>query len=379
MVGLYASIICDSRGKVNRLDIERELRTLSTNYRMNISRFDISDAVDEWIKGAQLARLYEIFLQIDTADSKSDRWTELAEAVFDCSDTSPEYVAAVLKKFVWQVKRKIRDMPVTDHLMPVILGPQGVGKSTLVNQMLSPVDELKLNVHFNMLTDDRNVEIWSSYVMFLDEMGYASKADIDTVKNVITASSLTRRPMATNSKITITQNATFIGCSNKELSQLVRDPTGNRRFAAIRMRSDADRDLINSIDWAPMWGRVDIEAADPMAGYRDVLAAQQDVTRERSRVEQWMDEFDGTCNIYQSSLIGKMGNLSAMNLYLCFQAYENAFYPSGYKTSKTDWDYEMTRLSKNSPDSMIFTKKRMANGNSYRWKNEQNQAALRLV
>ena len=217
------------------------------------------------------------------------------------------------------------------------------------------------------------------YVMFLDEMGYASKADIDTVKNVITASSLTRRPMATNSKIAVPQNATFIGCSNKELSQLVRDPTGNRRFAAIRMRSDADRNLINSIDWAKMWGSVKIEAADPMTEFRDMLSDQQDVTRERSRVEQWMDDFDGTCNVYQSALIGKTGNISAMNLYLCFQAYENAYYPSGYKTSKTDWDYEMTRLLKNAPDSMIFSKKRVASGNSYRWKNEKSEGALRLV
>jgi hypothetical protein len=377
-VDLMAAFHFDARSRMNRLDFERELRILSTNLRIGIAPADITDAVDEWFRKAHRERLHEIFCDVEAREPRFDApamWTKLAEGVFDCSDTSPEFVAAVLRKFIWQVKRKIRGMEVFDHLMPVILGPQGIGKSTLVNRLLGPVEELKLNVDFQMITDDRNVEIWQSYVMFLDEMGYASKADIDTVKNIITASTLTRRPMRTNSMVTIDQKATFIGCSNRELGQLVRDPTGIRRFVGIRMRSDADRGLINSLDWSLMWGDVRITDADPLAAHRSTLSEQQEESRELGRVEKWMADFDGANNSYQGG-INKAGNIPAIDLYRAFRDFEDEVFPGNFKTSKTDWDYEMARLKKNSPDAVIFEKKRGGTGIMYRWIGELN---LRVV
>lgn len=378
LIDLYAIFHCDAQSRLNRTDFERQLRVLSTNYRMGIMAADITDAVDEWMKTAFRERLHDIFLSVESREPSFDgqrEWERFADAVFDCDDTSPAFAAAVMRKFIWQVKRKIRGLPVTDHLMPVLLGPQGIGKSTLVNRLLGPVEELKLNVDFKMVTDDRNVEMWSSYVMFLDEMGYASKADIDSVKNIITAATLTRRPMRSNSKVTIDQSATFIGCSNREIAQLVRDPTGIRRFVGLRMRSDADRDLINAIDWFAMWGAVRVDEADPMADHRKVLAEQQEGSRERSRVEQWMVDFTGANNAYQAG-INKAGNINARDLYLAFREFEEEQFPGNYKTAKTDWDHEMARLQKNAPDAMIFDKKRGVNGMMYRWINERHLRAV---
>jgi len=381
-IDLYASFKSDAKGRMNRLDLERELRILCDQLKINITAQNISDAVEEWMKKAKRERLHDIFLAADCREPgyQADAvWTRLADSVFDCSETSADFVASVLRKFIWQVKRKIRGIEVTDHLMPVILGPQGIGKSTLVNRLLSPVEELKLNVDFKQVTDERNVAIWDSYVMFLDEMGYASKADIDAVKNIITATTLTRRPMRTNDMITISQNSTFIGCSNRELAQLVRDPTGNRRFVAIRMRTDADRTLINELDWAALWGSVSINDADPMSDHREMLAGQQEETRERSRVEQWMADFNGEGTAYHAG-VNKAGNISAANLYDGFREYEERVYPGHFKTAKTDWDFEMARLRKNAPDKVVFDHKRGGSGIMYRWKLDRNQrCALRLI
>jgi len=83
------------------------------------------------------------------------------------------------------VKRKIDRMPVTDHLMPVILGAQGTGKVHVDPQMLKPINELLGAVGpSRQLTDDRNTMLWKNYAIFLDEMGWASKSDMDTVKNI---------------------------------------------------------------------------------------------------------------------------------------------------------------------------------------------------
>jgi hypothetical protein len=122
-------------------------------------------------------------------------WNEIATKVFDTSEDEAGNIIAVLKKFIWQVKRKMRP---TDHQSP---GASNPGAST------------RRQIDFKMIEDDRNIDIWNSYILFLDEMGYASKANVDTVKHAITATNLVRRPMRTNNKVTVTQNASFIGAS----------------------------------------------------------------------------------------------------------------------------------------------------------------------
>lgn len=371
-VDLYASFLFDRKERFNRLDFERELRIFTAQHRLGFSRDDITDACEKWCATARDYRLYEIFGSIEAVDATFDadgEWLKFAAHAFDCEDSDSRFVAAVFKKFIWQVKRKMRGLPVTNHLMPVILGPQGIGKSTLVNAIMKPVEEIRLYADFGMITDERNVEIWSSYVLFLDEMSHAARADIETVKNVITASSLTRRPMRSNGKITIQQNATLIGCANKELAQLIKDPTGIRRFAGVRMRSDTDRDYLNGIDWPKMWGSVAMYDADPIAEFTEALATQQEGQRERGRVEQWMQDFDGTNHRYQAK-VSSSKRIKATDLYLAYQDYEADYYPGNYKMSKTEWDYEMSRLRKNHPEAVCFVKITASSGVVYKWAGE---------
>lgn len=381
IVDMSASFLIDAKTNINRLDLEREIRMFNSDFKMGFAREDIADAVEHWFKDAQKERLLEIYVKLEGKEAYCNApqaWLDLADKVFDCSETSPAFVAAVLRKFVWQTKRKMRNLPVTDHLMPVVLGGQGIGKSTFVNRFLSPVEELKLNVDFKMITDDRNVDIWSSYVMFLDEMGYASKADIDSVKNVITATRLTRRPMRTNAQVTIGQNATFIGCSNKELGQLIRDQTGIRRFVGIRMRADADHAFINTAHWALMWSDVGLHDADPMVGFKAQLGAMQEETRELARVEQWMAEFDGRALAYEDK-VNRAGNITGANLYLAFREYEEEMFPGNFKTSKQEWDQEMNRIKNNQPGAMIFKKDRGTAGTMYRWMGERAEKGTSSV
>lgn len=380
LTDLYATFVCDHATRLTRSGVERELRMLCDELKIGIRDQAISDAMKVWTDDRKRHRLYEIYTDIATNDAGFDAdaaWLGMAEAVFDCSDTSPAFVAAVIQKFFWQVKRKMRGWEISNHLMPVILGPQGIGKSTLVRAMLKPVAEVALNVDFKMVTEERNIDIWDSYVMFLDEMGYASKADIDAVKNIITASTLTRRPMNTNARDIVLQKATLIGCSNKEVGQLVKDPTGNRRFAGIRMRANVDRAFVNAIDWATMWRSVDAKGADPMNGFETMLADQQEQDRETSRVEQWMADFDGCSNVWHAK-INKAGNIAAKDLFLVFSEYEIENFPSGHKLSKNDWHQEMRRLSNNSPEKVIFTKSISRGQTMYRWK-DSPQSFIRLV
>src|SRR5690606_33804221 len=94
---------------------------------------------------------------------------------------------------------KALGLKITNHLMPVLLGPQGKGKSTFVLDFLTrPVSELCASTDFSEIQDGRTAELWKHLVLFLDEMGHAAKADIDVIKNRITSPTITYRPMGTN-------------------------------------------------------------------------------------------------------------------------------------------------------------------------------------
>ncbi|MBL0402903.1 hypothetical protein JKG68_02875 [Microvirga aerilata] len=359
---------------LNFMDFERQLRILNDNLRLNFSRDAISDALTQWYENSKKARLFYLFGQVGMGRTRGvgvvgvdQMWTDLAEKVFDTSHDGPDFIIAVLKKFIWQVKRKIRNsanvmLPVTNHLMPVILGPQGKGKSTFVNMFIAPLKELTLEVDFKMIEDDRNIDIWNSFILFLDEMGYASKANVDTIKNAITATTLTRRPMRSNSKVTVSQNATFIGCSNKTLAQLIKDPTGIRRFVGLQFSANPCWNTMNQIDYLKLWLSVDPNTEDPMLPFMDLLKDRQEEEREKGRVEEWLAQFEpsaGPAKEYGKTFYGlsKAGKIAAKDLFELYSEWEGVMFPGSYgRMSVNEWGHEMKRLLDNDPASVPFEK-----------------------
>jgi hypothetical protein len=279
-------------------EFQREVRIVAREFLLPFGADELNDASERWYDEVCRDRLWQIKASIDYSDSVMVRQRgqaslrRLAETCFDCSD-GVDFVVAVFNKFIWQVKCKIEGLPVTDHLMPVLLGVQGNGKSTLIRKMLEPIAELVARADFSEITDNRNIRLWRNFVIFMDEMGWASKADVDTVKNVITADTLDRRPMRSNSLESVQQNATLIGASNSlELSDLIRDTSGTRRFASLTMIDQPDRSAVNDIDWSEVWQSVDETAADPMNAVRAVLQAKQEAERPKHPIEHWISMLD---------------------------------------------------------------------------------------
>ena len=279
-------------------DLRRNLRLESSVNQLGYSRSEIDDAVASWIADQSRRIRLNLFSAIKykkgryTGPEGQKKWADIERGCFDTSETSQGYAVAVLKKFIHQVKRKALGLPVTHHLMPVLTGAQEKGKSTFVTSFTSPLVDLLKNVDFKMVTDEKIIDIWSSSILFFDEMGGAGKSDAATVKNVITASTVTRRPMGSNSTIVVPQMATFIGCANESLSQLFRDTTGLRRFGELVWLKDPDWSVLQNIDWIELWSSVDENGPDPIieADMTSMLKAQQSLSRNQSPTEVWARE-----------------------------------------------------------------------------------------
>jgi len=255
----------------------------------------IADAVSTWLKSAKQERRTNMLLSIayekgiPTGPVGDAMWEKMEKAAFDVTTTAPGFAIAIMKKFMWQVKRKASGLYITDHLMPVITGKQGSGKSTIVMNMLKPINDAMRMADFRSIVDDRNIELWDSLVLFFDEMSGAKKADMDIVKQAITAASLTRRPMRTTDSVTVKQRSTFIGCSNDCLTEIIRDTTGGRRFAELTFSDTPDWNAMNEIDWEMLWKSVDEHGEDPSLHCFTILKTQQEANRNQTSVEMWAE------------------------------------------------------------------------------------------
>lgn len=201
---------------------------------------------------------------------------------------------AVLEHFVWQVKRKMHSLPVSYHLMPVFVGRTGSGKSQALERFLAPLDLLvESGVDFGIFADERNWHLFGEkYVFLFDEMSKARKADVESLKNTITAKEKSFRRLHTNTTNTVQQKATFIGASNDPVSSLIIDPTSARRFWEIRTKDKCDWDTINNVKMLEIWKSVDETQIKPaILDVWDRISEEQNKNvRAKSNPELWFEE-----------------------------------------------------------------------------------------
>ncbi|MCW2412952.1 MULTISPECIES: virulence-associated E family protein [unclassified Sphingobium] len=342
--------------------LSREMRLVVARLNLGYRDTVLADAFSAWqaqlLREAKIAVFTSIAFEKGTATGKRGRemWETVERACFDVSATQPGFAVAVLKKFIWQVKRKARNLPVTNHLMPVITGPQGLGKSEFVKAMCAPLEDLMRSVDFNLLCDGKTMDVWSSPVLFLDEMGFVGRQSMDQIKNLITTPQVTIRAMRQNEAVMLPNKATLIGCTNRSLGELIRDDTGVRRFAELEWSRTPNWEASNAVDWMLLWQSVDELGEDPMmgAGMMGALRTQQEENRNQSSVEQWARLHGKDIQTWKS------GN----DMHADFREWEKDAFPIA-NTNVLMFGRQLTHLISTVPD-FPMQKQRTKSGVQYR-------------
>ena len=199
--------------------------------------------------------------------------------------------------FIFRVKNHMRYRWFNSaHLMIVLQGVQGDGKTFALDHFLSVLGDLSAHASLEVLRDKSMSYQFSVLpVMMFEEMAGAGKADIDALKAIMTDDKKLLREIykaASIRKIV----STFIGASNKDIRNLIRDETGNRRTIQFESNRKVPREAIRAIDVAKIWKSVDENALEPPQYASEenaaLIAAVQEGQRVLGPVEQWLLECD---------------------------------------------------------------------------------------
>jgi hypothetical protein len=266
----------------------------------------------------------------------SGNLSELRKFAFVLTGKDDEACVAVLAHFIWQVKRKVFGLKVQYHMMPILTGVQGNGKSTAIRQkFLSPVDDFIATPTLADLADRRHYEAYQfNYVVFCDEMEQADSTDVDGLKNFITAERQTAREMYSTTMLEFRQNCTPIGCTNKSLATLIYDPTGMRRFYEIATDSNMPDNWkeLDRIDYKKMWQQVDENIPGPscyIMPLKLTIETHQEQLRVQDPIELFLDESGAAMTPNAEILKVKASEFYADYKMFCAR--------NGHKTKASNW------------------------------------------
>jgi len=237
---------------------------------------------------------------------------------------------AILAHWVWSVKRKMADTNVVHHIMPILYGKQGGGKTVALEKLIEPIQNYRLDIKMNQMTDPRYFTAMSeNYVMVFDEMQGAQRTEIDILKNQITTKFNDSRKMGTTDVTRIRQACSFIGATNRPVDEQIIDTTGMRRFWQMNCLPTFNRELLGSIDFKALWQGIDEKKPDGyIVPYLPEISIVQDQMTAKDDVQAFIDEF--------SLVVGTSGAVDVVSGDM-FSVYTEWCAKNGIKGSNNVW------------------------------------------
>lgn len=211
---------------------------------------------------------------------------------FGAEDTA--YTRAV-SKYLWTaLAGRVVTPGVKADMVPILVGGQGVGKSTGVAAMC-PATDFFTEVSFHEKEDDLARRMRGRLIGEIGELRGLHTRELETIKAFITRTHESWVPKYREFAVNFPRRIVFVGTTNKD--EFLADDTGNRRWLPVRV-TQADVDAIRR-DRLQLWaeGRamydligIDYQDAEGLAG-----AVHDDHTIRdhwEEAIDLWLDEPD---------------------------------------------------------------------------------------
>ena len=204
-----------------------------------------------------------------------------------------DYVKEVTRKmFIAAVKRLYEPGCKFDYML-VLVGPQGAGKSTIIQMMAKNwfSDSLK-----NFDSKDAGEHLQSAWIFEFGELAGMTKTEVDEIKQFITKRSDKYRVAYDRVVTDFPRKCVFFGTTNN--CNFLKDPTGNRRFWPVTI--DPAKRIksifidLSEYDIAQIWAEV-------VQAYRkdEVLTLSPEIEQQASRIQGMHMEDDPRVGLIQ--------------------------------------------------------------------------------
>lgn len=147
------------------------------------------------------------------------------------------YVRAVTRKTFAAAVARVMEPGIKFDFMLTLVGPQGVGKSTLIKKMA-------IDWYSDTITTVTGKEAYENlegiWIVEMAELTATRKAEVESVKQFISKQEDTYRKAFNRRAGTYRRQNIFVGTTNS--AEFLRDMTGNRRWWPVDVRKKADRE-----------------------------------------------------------------------------------------------------------------------------------------
>jgi hypothetical protein len=186
-------------------------------------------------------------------------------------ETDLDLSCAVVKHWLWLVKRRLLDRTVNDELMVALMSAQGVGKSFITRKLAEPLGDYYAEADLTSLADTREVSKWSRYyIINFEELsksggaqanGHFTPKTAEAVKKVLTQEDFVTRAMRSHKQFRHKRTFTAWATTNVSIVEVLGDETGMRRFFEIVSKQEAgvqfDHDRVGKYSFLALWKAID--------------------------------------------------------------------------------------------------------------------------
>ena len=174
----------------------------------------------------------EYFEGLPKWDGTTDYIEELADTV-QVDPTERSIWHKWFRKWITAVIATILDPVAVNHQVLVLAGPQGIGKTSwLRNLMPKALEAYYYGGTINLGNKDTEIQLTENMLISFEEFESLSKRNVYALKEIITKRDVKlRRPYATTAEL-MKRHASFVASVNN--SEFLVDKTGNRRYITTR-------------------------------------------------------------------------------------------------------------------------------------------------
>lgn len=222
----------------------------------------------------------------------TERIDTLLQDAFGVEDNA--YTRAVSRKWMCGAVARVMRPGVKFDCVPVLVGAQGVGKSTFASLLAKGWFNDSM---INMGSKDGYESLRGSWIIELGELASLKRQEVDSIKAFVAKQEDTYRAAYARRAATYPRQCVFIGSTNE--AEFLKDRTGERRWWPVNVEHKLDRQrLTEAVDqlWAEAVVRwkageyLDLETEEQLNGWKDMVAGHSVQDDLLGLVQEYLDK-----------------------------------------------------------------------------------------